>query len=298
MSGGGSSGPTTSTNVTTNIPEYAQPYVMRMLGQAESLTNPNTNPYQQYQGAGLQGTQIAGFNPMQTQAFNNVNNMTPSSQNGQATGIAGIASLNALGPGAYAQNVQGYMSPYTQNVINQQEQSAIRDYGRSLPQLGSAASQVGGLGGTREALMQSEANRNLQNTLANIDAQGYQNAYQNAQGQYNTSQGQALQGAGILGQLGQQDYAQKAGIAQAQLTAGNQQQQLQQQLYNTQYQNFLNEQNYPYAQLSYMSGLLRGTSPQSVGSQYTQSAYQAPANTAAQIAGLGVGIGSLFGAGA
>jgi hypothetical protein len=292
--GGGGPSNTTSTNVTTNIPEYAQPYVLNMLGKGEALTNPNSNPYQQYQGQGLQGTQIAGFNPTQTGAFDKIQNMQVPGQTGQATGIAGLTALNAMDPSQYQQNVSNYMSPYTDNVIRNQENSAIRDYGRSLPQLGSAASQMGGLGGTREALMASESNRNLQNTLSNIDAQGYQNAYTNAQGAYGGQQQAAYQGAGMLGQLGQQQYQQQAGLASAQLGAGNQQQQLQQNLYNTQYQNFLNQQNYPYAQLSYMSGLLRGTSPASMGNQYTQ---QNAAANGPQLGQMAAGLGSLFGGG-
>jgi len=295
MSSGGGPSNTTSTNLTTNIPEYAQPYVLNMLGKADSLTNPNQNPYQQYQGQGLQGTQIAGFNPTQTNAFNNVQNMQVPGQTGQATGIAGLTSLNAMDPGQYQQNVGSYMSPYTDNVIRNQEQSAIRDYGRSLPQLGASAIRSGAVGGTRDALVQSEANRNLQNTLAGIDAQGYQNAYTNAQGAYTGQQQTALAGAQQLGQLGQQQYSQQAGIANAQLGVGNQQQQLQQNLYNTQYQNFLNQQNYPYAQLSYMSGLLRGTAPASLGNQYTQQ--NAAANGPA-LGQMAAGLGSLFGAGA
>jgi hypothetical protein len=295
MSSGGGPSETTSTNINTNIPTYAQPFVMNMLGKGEALTNPNTNPYQQYQGQGLQGTQIAGFNPTQNEAFSNISGMHPSSQNAQATGIAGLTALNAMDPSQYQQGIGSYMSPYTQNVIKNQEEGAIRDYGRSLPQLGSAAAQVGGLGGSRSALMQSEANRNLQNQLAGIDATGYQNAYTNAQGAYTGQQNAALQGAQQLGQLGQQDYQQQAGINTAKLGIGNQQQGLQQNLYNTQYQNFLNQQNYPYAQMSYMSGLLRGTSPASLGNQYSQQ------NTAANgpvLGQIGAGLGSLFGAGA
>ena len=56
MCGGGSSSPTNTTTTTSNIPDYAQPYVMGsgsingLLPQASALTNLATNPYQQYQG--------------------------------------------------------------------------------------------------------------------------------------------------------------------------------------------------------------------------------------------------------
>lgn len=286
MSSGGGSSPTqTVTNVQSLAPELA-PYAQQGLAQISALTNINQNPYQSYGGQ-----QVAGFNPLQQQAFSNIQGMTPASQLGQATGMAGMAGMNALDPNAYAQNMQGYMSPYTKNVIEQQSQAAIRDYGRQLPQLGSMASQVGGLGGTRSALLQSEANRNLQNQLGNIEATGYQNAYQNAQNQFNQSQQQALMAAQGLGSLGGQQYQQEAGINQALMGAGTGMQNLYQRQLDANYQNFQNQQNYPYKNLAFLMEMIRGTPTTSSA----QQVYQAPPNMAGQVAGLGLGLGSLFG---
>jgi len=82
----------TSQNVTqTSIPEYAQPYVERMLGKSEALTNA---PYQAYQGE-----RIAGFTPMQQQAQQNMANLQPAKQLGTATQLAGIGGLGSLGAG-------------------------------------------------------------------------------------------------------------------------------------------------------------------------------------------------------
>lgn len=279
MSGGGSSGPTTSTNYTNSIPPELMPYATQVLGKATALTS---TPYQQYTGQ-----QTADFSPLQTQAMQNIQQMQPSALTGQAAGMAGLGATNQF-TGA---NVNQYMSPYMQDVVNQQQQGAIRDYARNLPQLGSQAAAVGGLGGTRSALMQSEANRNLQNTLAGIQAQGSQQAFQNAQGQFNQQNQNLLQGAGMLGNLGQQQFQQAAGIDTALLGAGSLQQQQQQTALNTAYQNFLNQQNYPYSQLGFMSSLIRGTPT----TQSQASLYQAPGSMAGQVAGLGLGLGSLFG---
>ena len=398
MSGGGS-GATTSTSYNTNVPEYAQPYVMQMLGQAQSLTNPNTNPYQPYQGQ-----QVADISPLQQQAYQNLGQMNVAGQTGIASNMAAAAGANAMGgvsdpnkqyynsnalqnvnapqlnmyqmggpqqvrtQNYTGNNVNQYMSPYMQDVVDQQKREAIADYGRSIPGMQAGASAAGGLGGTRQALVQSEANRNLQNNLQNIQATGSQAAFQNAQQQFNAQQqanlqaqqanqqaglttGQAnlnaalgvqqlgagqslqaqqanqqaaLQNAGQaaqyglsadqlygqtynqglanllnasnqMGSLGQQQYNQQAGITQAQLTAGQQQQQQKQQLLNTAYQDYLNQLNYPYKQLGFMSDLIHGTAAQNTTSG--SALYQAPANTTGQIAGLGLGLGSLFGSG-
>ncbi|MEI6478495.1 MAG: hypothetical protein WCO52_05925 [bacterium] len=274
---GGGGGSSTQTVNQNNIPDWAVPYATATLDSAAKLTNTTDNPYQAYGG-----TQVAGFNPQQEQVFKNVQGMKVPGQTQQATGAAGMATANALSPERFSNQVSQYMSPYTQQVINQQQLGAIGDYGRSLPQLGSAAGQAGGLGGTRSALMQSEANRNLQNQLQGITATGYQNAFQNAQNEYNTQQQTALAGAGQLGQLGQQQYGQEMGINQAQGAAGAQQQALAQQIDTSKYQDFLNQQNYPYKQLGFMSDILHGVPSQASAQQF----YAPTPNQASGIASL------------
>ena len=102
---------------------------------------------------------------------------------------------------------------------------------------------------------------------------------------------QQLAAAGMLGNLGQQQYQQQMGINAAQLGAGGQQQALGQELLNLQYQDFVNQQQQPYKQLEFMSGILRGLP----ATGQTQTMYQAPGSLFGQIAGVGLGLGSLFG---
>jgi hypothetical protein len=89
--------------------------------------------------------------------------------------------------------------------------------------------------------------------------------------------------ASNLGTLGQNAYTQNMGINQLQQSTGATQQAQQQALLNTQYQNYLTQQQAPYQQLSYMSDMLHGLPM----SQSTQSLFQAPPTTAATAAGLG-----------
>ena len=280
-SGGGSSQPTTTTVQNTNIPSYLQPQAEQLAGQAQALTNTSKNPFNSYignasaGGQGIQGTTVAGQTGLQQQAANSAGNMSVAPQIGQGSNLAAQAGYNASGPQAFAQNVQGYMSPYTQTLQNQ----AISNYASSLPQLGSAASKAGGLGGSREALMQSQAQQGLQGQLAGIQA----NAFTNAQSEFNTQNQNALYAANTLGNLGQNQYAQQSGIANLQNALGTQQQQTSQNVNNALNQNFQNKQNYPYAQMAFLSGILHGTSPGALGAQSTTSQYQAPANATAML---------------
>jgi len=274
MGGGGDSGPSTSTTYTSSIPKELVPYATKVLGQADAYTSQQT--YQPYTGQ-----QVSGFNPLQQQAFGNIQQMQPSQYLNSAGALAGMAGTNQF-TGA---NVNQYMSPYVNDVVAQQQQGAIRDYARQLPGMASNATKAGALGGSRSAILEGEAQSNLQNQLGNIRATGLQNAFQNAQGQFNTSNQNQLAAAGILGNVGQNQYNQQMGINQAQLSAGNQMQGQEQIALNTAYQNYMNQQNFLPQQLSFMNSLIRGT-PVQMSGQYN---YQSPPTAASQMAGLGLG---------
>jgi hypothetical protein len=291
----------TKTEVTnTTLPEYARPYVENTLGQAQALTNINNNPYQSYQGE-----RTAGFTPMQQKAQTDVGNMQVAPQVGQGSNLAGAAGIGSLQAGSnYIQQatnpnaVQAYMSPYIQNTLQPQLEEMQRQYGITGQQEKGRATAAGAFGGTRQALMQSENERNKNMAMNQAIGQGYQSAFDRAQQaqQYGANLGlqgysQAMQGASTLGQLGQNQYGQQMGINAAQQQVGAQQQALNQQNLSNQYQEFLNQQNYPYKQLGFMSDIIRGSS---LSGGSSSSMYQAPPNMMGQVAGLGLGLGSML----
>jgi hypothetical protein len=152
-------------------------------------------------------------------------------------GNVGAQNLNMYqmaGPQQYlGQNVSQYMSPYQQNVVDVQKAEAMRDAQKQLVGANLGSSRQGTYGGARNALMQSEAQRNLQTQMGNIQATGSQNAFQNAQNQFN-AQNQLQQSANaqnLQAQLGVQQLGSGQNM-QAQLA--NQQAQQQAQLANQQ----------------------------------------------------------------
>ena len=301
--GGGSPppAPTSQTVSNTNIPPELMPYATETLGKASALTDINQNPYQQYGG-----NRIAGFNPLQTQSLNSVQNMQASPAIGAGMGMAGAAGIGSLNAGSnynqMATNpnaMSAFMSPYAQLAINPTLQENQRQFDIASAGRQAAATRSGAFGGSRQAIEQSEAQRNLGTLQSNTQAQGMQNAFQNAQQaqQYGAGLGmqgfgQANQAAQNLGALGMQNYQQNMGIAQAQALGGAQVQAQEQQELSQNYQDFLNQQNYPYKQLGFMSDLIRGT-PTSGGAA---TMYQAPPSAQSQTVGLLGGLGSLAGA--
>jgi hypothetical protein len=295
--------PTSTEQITTTIPEYAKPYAQYLLGNVFGGMGQPGLIGQGYQPYGKQRT--AGFSPLQQQAMEGIAGMQVSPELGIASGMAGMAGRRA---GRARQRYErmatdpsamgAFMSPYMQNVIQQQKRGAIQDYARQIPGLQAAGIRTGGRGGTREALLQAEANRNLQNQLQGIEATGLQNAFQNAQQaqQFGANLGlqglqQQLAAAGSLGGLGMQGYQQRMGIGQAQLGAGAQGQALEQELLNQQYQDFMNQQQFPYKQAEFGMGILRGVP----ATGQVGTLYQQPPSLFGQIAGMGLGLGSLFG---
>jgi hypothetical protein len=295
-------------------PEVA-PYAQDLLGQAAAWTDTSMNPYMQYQGE-----RTAQFSPLQQQSFENAALMQSQPQLQDATAMAGMAGLGALNtqytfnPYTAQQftgaNVAQYMSPYMQNVVDVQSQQAKRQADIAAQAQQAQAARSGAFGGGRDAIMRSQGNAELQRNLANIQATGLQNAYNAAMQQFNQSQAQnqaaaqlnaqqqqfgaglglqglqaANQAASNLANIGNMQYQQNMGINQLQNQYGLQQQQQMQKELDTQYQDYLNYQNYPYKQLGFMSDIIRGVPLTQTGS----SIYQAPPSTAQTIASLGLG---------
>ena len=280
----------TSQNVTqTSIPEYGKPYVEKMLGKSEALTN---TPYQAYQGE-----RIAGFTPMQQQAQQGMANLQPSQQLGVATQLGGMAGLGGLNAGQQYQQMatdpnamQAYMSPYVQSALDPQMREAERLSAMQGQKNQAQAAMQGAFGGSRSALVEAERQRNLGQQQSDIYSRGMQSAFEQAQRaqQFGSTLGlqgiqAANQAAATLGQLGQTQFGQQKDIIQGQSAMGAQQQGLEQQRLAQQYGDFQAQRQHPYTQLAFMSDMLRGLPL----AQQAQTMYQQPASPFATAAGLG-----------
>jgi len=236
--------PTQTTVNNTNIPDYARPYVETMMGTTQQqLYNYETDPAtgQKY-ASSMKGytpfnedpsKYFAGFSPMQEQSFRGAANMGTSPQLDTASGIAGLAGQRAMGyqydPTQFnaqqvgtqdytGQNVNQYMNPYMQNVVDIQQREAQRQADIAGTQRAGQAVRSGAFGGSRAGVMEAEAARNLAMQKGDIQAQGQNAAFQNAQQQFNAQQQRDLQaqmanqGAGLQAQqMGEQSKQYGAG---------------------------------------------------------------------------------------
>lgn len=272
--------PTTVYQQQVGFAPQIAPYAEGVLGGAAAAV---ATPYQSYadwaQSQGMSGDQVAGFNPLQQQSFQGAQNLGQNQYSQQAAqGLAGLAGQT------FDQNAaQQYMNPYQQSVTDIQKREAGRQSGIQGTQQQAQAAQVGSLGGSRDAIMRAERERNLGQQMNDIQAQGSQAAYTNAQNQFNTQRQMDMQGYSALGSAGQNLYGQTTGNLGLQNMYGTQQQQQTQNLLNVGQQNYTNEMNYPYKQVGFMSDIVRGSPVSGLGSNI----YQAAPSSLGQVATLG-----------
>jgi hypothetical protein len=87
------------------------------------------------------------------------------------------------------------MSPYQQAVTDIERREAIRASQMQAPEMGAAAARAGARGGTREALIEAERQRNLSQQLGDIQARGSQAGFQQAQQAFEADRAARLQQA-------------------------------------------------------------------------------------------------------
>lgn len=222
-----------TTGTESSLSNWAGPYVTDMLGKGQALSN------QDYQAYG--GPLTAGPSDLQNTAFQ---------------GIAGLAvpteQMGAFTPQQFgAQQAQDYMNPYLTAALNPQIEEAKRQAQIQNLQNNTAATKAGAYGGGRQALMESENQRNLLQNLSGITGKGYSDAYTQAMNQFNTEQGR---------QQAAQTDANTYGLAalQKQGDAGQAQRDIEQQGITADVNEFNTQRDFPYKQVQYQQSLLQG----------------------------------------
>lgn len=95
----------------------------------------------------------------------------------QAAGMGGLYERMATDPRA----MQAYMSPYQQNVTEIAKQQAIEDAQRAQLGANLGAARQGTYGGARQTLAQTQREAALQKQMSDIQSQGLQRAFEQAQ---------------------------------------------------------------------------------------------------------------------
>lgn len=247
-------------------------------------------PYQPYSGP-----RIAGFRPVEQQAFDitqqAVANRVGSQQLGAATQAAQQAA--AFGPEQFQQDVAGFMSPFQQNVIDatmaRLESARARREADTRAQLAASRAFGNTRRGVYEASLASSEARNMAEVLANLQQQGFSQAAQLAAG----LPGQRLQASQQLAALGPQALAQEQAFASMLGGVGQQQRGMAQQNLDLAYRDFLEQRGFPVEQLRILQSGLTGLPAVTSTRQTTQTPGDGFLGTAGDIVGILGGLKNL-----
>jgi hypothetical protein len=229
----------------SSLSPYAGPYVTEMLGRGQGLAS---EPYQAYTGP-----LTAGASDLQTQAFGGIGSLNiPTEQMGAFDTQSFTADQAAK-----------FMNPYLTAALQPQIDEANRQADIRRLADASRLTKAGAYGGSRQAILEAEGNRNRLQNLSAITGKGYSDAYDKAMQQFNVEQNRGLSAA---------EQASKYGLAalQKQADQGRVQRDIEAEGITADRLQFEQEREFPYKQVQYMQSLLQGLPIATQSYTYTQ----------------------------
>jgi hypothetical protein len=312
MSGGGTTQTTQSQNV-TQLPPWINDAAQQNYAFAQNVAQ---QPLQQYQGQ-----MVANPGAQMQQAWNTAaagGNAGQDQYNAAQAGYLGVMGQtpqNVAAGQLSSTNLQPYMNPYTQSVINstlpimqqnlalsenqnQNQANAANAFGGSRMGVQQGVTQAQGAQGMAQMAAQlNQANFGQAQSAAQSDiATRMQAALANQSAQQNQA-GLNLQASSGLTGLGNAAQANQVKNFGEQVTAGSLEQQQAQNQINAQMQKFQQAWAYPGQQLGVLQSAL-GMTPygQAQQGQSTTQTQSSPDIAMSALGGLGM-LGSMFGSG-
>jgi len=304
MGKGRQQAPAEQTVVQSNLPKYVQPYFERLLNRTEAESKREYEPYD--------GQRLAG----EAQDTLDAREMA---RGVAGSGIAGLPAAQAATTAGIGRALQGmgyqagqfdsgaaaqYMSPYMQQVVDVQKERAILDAQRAGAGRAAEAVGQGAFGGSRAAVQEGMAQEALGRQLAEIQASGQQQAFEQAQQQFERDRtaradaerlglgaaelaGGQARGLADLGRLAREGDIESARLLEqiGKDVTGRDQAGL-----DLAYQDFVRQRDYPREQLQFLSSVLRGVPVQPSTETTSMQSY----NPIQQLLGTGISALGLY----
>ena len=304
MGKGRQSAPAEQTVVQSNLPKYVRPYFERLLERTEAESKREYEPYE--------GQRLAGEAQDTLDARQRARDVAGSGIAGlpvaQAATTAGIGrALQGMGyqAGQFDSDAAAqYMSPYMQQVVDVQKERAILDAQRQGAGRGAQAVQAGAFGGSRAAVQEALAGEALNRQLAEIQASGQQQAFEQAQQQFERDRaaradaeriglgagelaGQQARSLADLGRLAREGDIESARLLEQ---VGKDITAREQAGLDLAYQDFVRQRDFPRENLQFLSSILRGVPITPSTETTTMQAY----NPIQQLLGTGISALGLY----
>lgn len=281
MGGDGGGGSTTSTTLAT-LPSWIQNPIQGITGQVYDLSQQGYNPYG--------GQRLQGFNQDEQNSFRMMQQLAGSTSLDQSQGIS--AEVARRGLEGYSQaELDPYMNPYAENVIDSARRKQFEDYDRQEASLRQRAGEANAFGGSRFGLAEAELSSNFQEQMGDFEYKALADNF--SQGMNAAQAGTQLAGQTSMDMANLQQAQQQVGLTDinALQASGATQRGMDQAGLDINYQDYLTEQAYPYEQLSWASSLLNPVGSLMRGSTNTQTTQASSGGSG--ILGTALGIGSM-----
>ena len=270
---------------TTEIAKEVAPFIKDILGKGQAL-------YKQRMDEGYvpyEGQTLAEMSPDQLAAEEGLRGLVGS----QAANIAEARGLTRGQIDAPTiENLQSFMNPYQQAVTDIAKRQATEQFQQTtLPTLRKRAVDAGSFGGSRAAMLESQAQDNQARLLSDLQAKGDLAAFQNAQKSFaDQKERERLAAQGLTSLSGIENQATREELAGLE-AVGSTKQKREQQLLDESYQRFLKERSFPEQQLGQYQALVAGTPISQGNVQYQQATYQ-PSPIASALGTAATGLGT------
>lgn len=247
------------------------------------------------------GDRVAGLTPLQQQAMRGYGGLQSGAQQyGEAADIYRDIGQTQAGQLATT-NLDPYMSPYQQSVID----ASLRTLGgaqeQALNQQGAQATAAGAFGGSRQGIAEAETRKAYGQQASDLVTRQMQAGFENAQKAAQADMARQMQaatlrgqGAAGLGAAAGQSLAAQQSVLGAQMQAGENARMLQQADLDNDYAEFMRRQQFPLTGLNALtlgaSGIPAGYGTTTGSStQMTRTGGMGPALGAIGSFGMGMG---------
>lgn len=280
MAGGSKPAPSSSTvTQVQQIPEFLEDAYLEAIDRARAVSTGEFTPYQ--------GQRIAGFSEPSEQAFGIAESGVGRYEPVYGAGVANTAAASeTFNPAEFAK----FMDPYSSQVTDEMARLGNRNFMENLmPKVNAQFTGAGMFGSSKNQEVLGRAARDVQADISGKQAEYLSKGFGQSMDDYAAAMGRKLSaGAQLSNQAAQGQQMQGTDINTLR-NVGEARENKQQLGLDTAYNQFLEQRDYPKAQVGFFSDIARGISPQGMVTTQTQNI--APqANPINQALGAGIGL--------
>ena len=274
----------------SELPKELAPYYKDILSKSQAL-------YEQRMAEDpldrrFTGATLAEFTPEQQQAFTGIAGLVGS----QAPAMAEATEMTRAGAAPITgEQIEEYMSPYQQAVTDIEKREATKQFeSQVVPGLAQQAAQAQAFGGSRQGILEGMAADTQQRLLADIQAKGSAQAYQEAVRRLEEERTRTGQAASQIGNIGTAAYKGAASeLGQLGIVGAAKQQQAQTAL-DTEYAEWLKQREQPFREMGKYQSMVIGAPLGQTQFEPSKPATFGPSVGQQIVGGLG-GLGQLYG---